>query len=33
LGVADLQRAWSRKRSDPALATFVNLVDPDPTDA
>lgn len=29
LGVADLQRAWSRKRSDLALATFVNLVDPD----
>lgn len=33
LGVADLQRAWSRKRSDPALVTFVNLVDPDPADA
>lgn len=33
LGVADLQRAWSRKRSDPALATFVTLVDPDPAGA
>ena len=29
LGVADLQRAWSRKRSDPALANLINLVDPD----
>jgi hypothetical protein len=28
LGVSELFRAWARKRSDPALAIFANLVDP-----
>lgn len=28
LGVTELSRAWSRKRSDPALAVFANLAGP-----
>lgn len=32
LGVADLQRAWGRKRSDPALAIFAGLADPEVVD-
>jgi len=30
LGVADLQRAWARKRTDPHMALFVDLADPEP---
>lgn len=29
LGVGDLKRAWERKRSDPALAGYVRLAEPD----
>jgi hypothetical protein len=28
LGEADLQRAWERKRSDPAMSPYTNLADP-----
>ncbi len=32
LGVADLRRAWERKRGDPQLAGFVGLAEPAPDD-
>jgi ATP-dependent helicase/nuclease subunit B len=28
LGVADLRRAWDRKRTDPALAPYADLAEP-----
>jgi hypothetical protein len=32
LGVAELRRHWDRKVDDPAMAPYLHLIDPDPTD-